>query len=195
MRTIALVVLACFLIGVCSCKEKSDANTAADSKLRSELYSFNVRDIDGKEVSFSAFKGKVLLIVNVASRCGYTKQYAGLEELYKKYKDSGFVVLGFPANNFGGQEPGSNAKIKEFCSTKFNVTFPMFEKISVKGEDIHPLYAYLTDKNRNAPYGGEIGWNFTKFLISRDGTTIHVFPSKVEPLAPELVSYIETAIR
>lgn len=185
----------CFLIGVCSCKEKDEANMPTKSTPQSKLYSFNVRDIDGNEVSLSAFKGKVILIVNVASKCGYTKQYAGLEELYRKYKDRGFVVLGFPANNFGRQEPGTSAEIKEFCTTKFNVTFPMFEKISVKGDDIHPLYSYLTDKNRNAPYGGEISWNFTKFLIGREGKTINVFPSNVAPLAPELSAIVEAAIR
>src|ERR1019366_3146657 len=112
----------------------------------------------------SAYQGKVVLIVNVASRCGFTPQYAGLEALYEKYKDRGFVILGFPANNFGGQEPGTNEEIKTFCSTKYNVTFPMYSKISVKGDDMAPLYQFLTDAT-----GSEIQWNFTKFLVDKDG--------------------------
>jgi glutathione peroxidase-family protein len=195
MRMAVLSAAVGLIIGVAYCGEKDMAKEMVHGEHQSELYSFTVRNIDGNEVSLSTFKGKVLLIVNVASKCGYTKQYARLEELYGKYKDRDFVVLGFPANNFGKQEPGSNAEIKEFCTTKFHVSFPMFAKISVKGDDIHPLYAYLTDKKRNAPYGGEIGWNFTKFVIGRDGKTVGVFPSNVEPNAPTLVSSIEATLK
>src|ERR1035438_2322006 len=138
----------------------------------SSIHEFTLNSIDGQPVSLAQFKGQVVLIVNVASRCGFTPQYAGLEALYEKYKDRGFVVLGFPANNFLWQEPGTNEEIKSFCSTKYNVTFPMYSKISVKGDDKAPLYQFLTDKGVNPNTGGEIKWNFTKFLVARDGTVI-----------------------
>jgi glutathione peroxidase len=153
-----------------------------------------MEDIDGESVSLSKYKGKVLLLVNVASECGYTGQYAGMQELYDKYKEKDFYVLGFPANNFGGQEPGTNEEIKAFCTKEFNVTFPMFNKISAKGEDIHPLYAYLTDEEANKPFGGPIEWNFNKFLIGRDGETIARFPSDTEPMDPELVTKVKEAL-
>jgi len=158
------------------------------------LYAFTVTDIDGKPVSLADYKGKVVLIVNVASKCGFTKQYAGLQTLYDRYKDRGFAVLGFPANNFGGQEPGTEEEIKAFCSTQFNVTFPMFAKISVAGSDIAPLYAWLTDETANAPHGGAIGWNFTKFLIGKDGRTLARFGSRVDPLDAKLIEQIEKAL-
>lgn len=141
------------------------------------------------------FKGKVVLIVNVASRCGFTPQYAGLEALYNKYKDKGFVVLGFPANNFLWQEPGTNEEIKAFCSTKYHVTFPIFAKVSVRGADKTPLYQFLTDKKANPSTGGEIRWNFTKFLADRNGKVIARFGSGVAPESPELISAIEEALR
>jgi glutathione peroxidase len=128
-----------------------------------------VKDIDGVEVKLKKYKGNVLLVVNTASQCGYTPQYESLEATYNKYKDKRFFVLGFPANNFGGQEPGTDVEIKEFCTSKYHVTFPMFAKISVKGTDQDPLYAYLTDLKINPVYGGVITWNFNKFLIDRKG--------------------------
>jgi glutathione peroxidase len=130
-----------------------------------------------------------VLIVNVASRCGFTPQYAGLEALYEKYKDRGFVILGFPANNFGGQEPGTNEEIKTFCSSKYNVTFPMYSKISVKGDDKAPLYQFLTAT------GGEIQWNFTKFLVDKNGKVVARFEPKVTPESPEVAEAIEKALR
>jgi glutathione peroxidase len=136
------------------------------------------------------YKGKVALVVNVASQCGYTPQYAGLESLYRKYKDQGFVILGFPANNFGAQEPGSNAEIKTFCSRNYSVDFPMFAKISVAGADKAPLYQYLTQTG-----GGEIKWNFTKFLVDRDGKVLRRFESGVEPESPELINAVESALK
>jgi glutathione peroxidase len=158
------------------------------------IHDFTLNSIDGQPVSLSQFKGKVVLIVNVASRCGYTPQYAGLEALYRKYKDRGFVVLGFPANNFMGQEPGTNEEIKEFCSRTYNVTFPMFAKISVKGSDKAPLYQFLTDKKANPSTGGEIGWNFTKFLAGKDGRVIARFNSSVKPDSAEVIQAIEAAL-
>jgi glutathione peroxidase len=156
----------------------------------SNVHEFTLNSIDGKPAPLSAYQGKVVLIVNVASRCGFTPQYAGLEALYEKYKDRGFVILGFPANNFGGQEPGTNEEIKTFCSTKYNVTFPMYSKISVKGEDKAPLYQFLTDAT-----GSEIQWNFTKFLVDKDGKVVARFEPKVTPESPDVAAAIEKALR
>lgn len=158
------------------------------------VYDFTLNSIDGRATPLSNFKGKVMLLVNVASRCGYTPQYAGLESLYEKYKDRGFVIVGIPANNFGGQEPGTNQEIKTFCTAKYHVTFPMMAKVSVKGSDITPLYAFLTDKNLHPDTGGDIGWNFTKFLVGPHGTVIARFDSKVEPESPEVTSAVEKAL-
>jgi len=140
----------------------------------SNIYDFTLPSIDGKPMPLSDFKGKVVLLVNVASRCGYTPQYSALESLYEKYKDQGFVIVGFPANNFGGQEPGSNEEIKTFCSRKYNVTFPLYGKVSVKGDDQTPLYQYLT-KQTDPSIMGEIKWNFTKFLVDRNGHVVQRF--------------------
>jgi glutathione peroxidase len=159
------------------------------------IHDFTLNSIDGQPTPLAQFKGKVVLIVNVASRCGFTPQYAGLEALYNKYKDRGFVVLGFPANNFLWQEPGTNEAIKAFCSTKYHVTFPMFAKVSVKGADKTPLYHFLTDKKANPSTGGAIGWNFTKFLADRNGKVIARFASKVAPESAELINAIEAALR
>jgi glutathione peroxidase len=155
---------------------------------------FSVKDIDGKDVDLSKYKGKVVLIVNVASKCGNTPQYAQLEEMHKKYADQGLVILGFPANEFGKQEPGTNAQIKEFCTSKYNVDFPMFSKIVVKGVGQDPLYQYLTGKDTNPKYAGDITWNFEKFLVSRDGQVVNRFKPKTKPDAPEVVTAIETEL-
>ena len=161
----------------------------------STIHEFTLNSIDGQPTPLAQFKGKAVLIVNVASRCGFTPQYAGLEALYQQYKDKGLVVLGFPANNFLWQEPGTNEEIKAFCSTKYRVTFPMFAKVSVKGGNQAPLYQFLTDKKANPSTGGAVGWNFTKFLADRNGKVIARFGSKVAPESPELVNAIEAALR
>ena len=161
----------------------------------STIHEFTLNSIDGQPTPLAQFKGKMVLIVNVASRCGFTPQYAGLEALYNKYKDRGLVVLGFPANNFLWQEPGTNEAIKAFCSTKYHVTFPMFAKVSVKGADTTPLYQFLTDKKANPSTGGAIGWNFTKFLADRNGKVIARFASKVAPESAELINAIEAALK
>jgi glutathione peroxidase-family protein len=158
------------------------------------VYDFTLNDIDGKPVKLEQFRGKVLLMVNVASKCGFTKQYAGLEKLYETYKDSGLVVLGFPANNFLRQEPGTNEEIKEFCTLTYGVSFPMFAKISVKGGDQHPLYRYLTAKETNPEFAGAISWNFSKFLIGRDGSIIARFGSRTAPDDEELIEAIRKAL-
>jgi glutathione peroxidase len=156
---------------------------------------FKMKSIEGKEVDLSQYKGKVVLFVNVASECGYTKQYAGLQKLYEKNKDAGLVIVGVPANEFGKQEPGSDKDIAEFCSSKFHVTFPMMSKVVVKGDGISPLYDYLTSKETNPKFAGPIGWNFEKFLVAKDGTVVGRFKSDVEPSAKELTSAIEAELK
>jgi len=156
------------------------------------LYDIPLKDIDGKPTSLKAYQGKVLLVVNVASKCGFTPQYAGLETLYKQFVDEGLVVLGFPCNDFGAQEPGSNEEIKTFCSDTYGVTFPMFDKLHVKGAEQHALYAALTGDG--SPYPGPVRWNFGKFLIDRDGTIAARFDSKVTPSDAELVAAAEAAL-
>jgi glutathione peroxidase len=160
----------------------------------SSVYDYSLPSIDGQLTSLSTYKGKVVLMVNVASKCGYTPQYSALESTYEKYKDHGFVILGFPANNFGAQEPGTNAEIKTFCSTKYNVSFPMFSKISVKGSDTAPLYQFLTEK-ANPAVVGEIKWNFTKFLVDRDGKVVQRFEPAVTPDSPEVLAAIEKLLK
>ncbi|NCA82026.1 MAG: glutathione peroxidase [Opitutae bacterium] len=159
------------------------------------IHDFTVKGIDGQSVNLSDYRGKVLLVVNVASKCGFTQQYAGLEKLYQAYADKGLVVLGFPANNFMGQEPGTEAEIKSFCTLTYGVTFPMFAKISVKGKDIHPLYAHLTDKKLHAESGGAISWNFNKFLIGRNGAVLARYGSRTTPEDQELVAAVEQALQ
>jgi glutathione peroxidase len=154
---------------------------------------FTVKDIDGKDYDLGQLKGKVVMIVNVASKCGLTKQYAGLQKLYDTYKDRGLVIVGFPANNFGGQEPGSEEEIKTFCSTKYKVTFPLMSKISVKGQDQHALYDLLTHKSPE-DFRGEIGWNFTKFLVDRNGQVFARFASKTTPEDEQLVAAVDKAL-
>jgi glutathione peroxidase len=154
----------------------------------STVYDFTLNGINGKPAPLAAYKGKVLLLVNVASKCGYTPQYTGLESLYRKYKDKGLVVVGFPANNFGGQEPGTDEEIKEFCTRKYDVSFPMYSKISVKGDDAAPLYKFLQEK------AGNVNWNFNKFLIDKNGNVVKRFDSKVAPESPELIAAIENTL-
>ena len=156
------------------------------------IYDIPLKDIDGNSTSLKPYQGKVMLIVNVASKCGFTPQYAALEALYQKYKDQGLVVLGFPCNQFAHQESGTDAEIKQFCSSKYNVTFPMFDKIEVNGPNRHPLYAQLAGKE--SPFPGNIGWNFTKFLVGRDGKILKRFNSPVKPDSAEVTQAIEGAL-
>ncbi|MBW7887619.1 MAG: glutathione peroxidase [Bacteroidetes bacterium] len=153
-----------------------------------QFYSFTMKTIDGKEKPLAEYKGKVVMLVNVASFCGYTPQYKQLEAVYEKYKEKGFVIAGFPANEFGSQEPGSDGEIASFCERNYGVTFDMFSKIIVKGEGIHPLYKYLTSETK---FPGEIGWNFTKFLVDKNGTVAARYQSSVKPDANEVISKIE----
>src|SRR5258706_12079489 len=160
----------------------------------SGIYTFTLNSIDGKPAPLANYKGKVVLVVNVASQCGYTPQYSALEATYEKYKDQGFVILGFPANNFGGQEPGTNEEIKTFCSRKYSVTFPLYGKVSVKGDDQTPLYRYLT-KQTDPSIAGEIKWNFTKFLVDRNGRVVQRFESAVTPDSKDVVSAVEKQLK
>ncbi len=160
----------------------------------SGLYNFTLNSIDGKPAPLAQYKGKVVMIVNVASQCGYTPQYSALEAIYEKYKDQGFVILGFPANNFGAQEPGTNEEIKTFCTRKYSVSFPMYSKISVKGDDQAPLYGYLT-KDTGAGISGDIKWNFTKFLVDRNGNVVQRFEPAVTPDSKEVTSAIEKQLK
>lgn len=153
------------------------------------IYDFKVPSLDGKEINFADFKGKKLLIVNTASECGYTPQYADLQKLHEKYPEN-LVIVGFPANNFGGQEPGSNDEIKSFCQKNYGVTFPMAGKVSVKGKDIHPLFKYLTQEAKKIGVDEPIKWNFTKFLVDENGKLVGVYDSKVNPLDDDITKHL-----
>jgi len=195
MHKISIILLAGLLvIGIITVFASSRKNDPLPLKEKS-VHDFRVQNIDGAEVKLGDYAGQVLLIVNVASKCGFTSQYAGLQELYTKYKDQGLVILGFPANNFLGQEPGTNAEIKQFCSANYQVTFPMFAKISVKGDDQAPLYRFLTEKTTNPQFSGDISWNFNKFLIGRDGAILDRFGSRDKPESEKVVQAIEKALK
>ena len=167
------------------------AGPRKEARSVSPLMNRTMKLLDGKSVKLADYQGKVVMIVNTASKCGNTPQYAGLEELYNKYKDRGFVILGFPANNFFRQEPGTDAQIKEFCTKNYGVTFPMFSKISVKGKDQDPLYKFLTDKTTDPQFGGDIDWNFAKFLVNRNGQLVARFKAGHKPTEQDVVDAIE----
>ncbi len=155
------------------------------------IYQFKVEDINGENFNFSSLKGQKVIIVNTASKCGFTPQYEGLQELYNKYSEKGLVIIGFPANNFLKQEPGSNDEISNFCQKNYGVTFPMMSKIDVKGKNIHPVYKYLTDKNKNGYKDSKVSWNFQKYLINEEGYIEKVISPKTKPLSKEIVNWIE----
>jgi glutathione peroxidase len=181
VRKLFLILALCVAAGVMPAQQKT-------------IYDFTMKSIDGQPVSLNSFHGKVVLLVNVASKCGFTPQYAGLEAVYEKYKDRGLVIVGVPANNFMQQEPGTNEEIKKFCSNKYNVTFPMMAKVSVLGDDKAPLYQFLTDKSTNPTIGGDIKWNFTKFLFDRNGNPVARFEPAVKPDSPEVTAAIESTL-
>lgn len=187
MKKLIIIASIFLIVNLISASDKSLKTN--EGKNMESVYEFSVKDINGKDVSLSDFKGKVLLIVNVASKCGYTRQYSGLQKIYDKYKEQGFEILAFPCNDFGGQEPGTNEEIAEFCSTNFNVTFPLFDKIKVLGEDKNPLYKMLT--NNSNVEKGDINWNFEKFLISKEGEVIARYKSSVEPESDAVAKAIE----
>ncbi|SFT55908.1 glutathione peroxidase [Algoriphagus locisalis] len=190
-----LVFLGCLILLVTayaisnSHASKSKNPSKTKNTMAKSFYDFTMKDLDGKEVDFSSFKGKKIMVVNVASKCGYTPQYEALQKLYSENSDK-LVILGFPANNFGGQEPGSSEEIKSFCSENYGVTFPMFEKVSVKGFDKHPIYRWLSDAEQNGWNNEEPSWNFCKYMIDEKGELIKFFPSKVDPLDQEILAII-----
>jgi glutathione peroxidase len=192
------LILSVFVLSICALLSLGfygESSAAANDSKDKPFYNFKMKDIDGKDVKLKKYKGKVLLVVNTASKCGYTPQYEGLQAIYDKYRARGFYVLGFPANNFGGQEPGTESEIKEFCTTKYKVTFPMFAKISVKGDDQDGLYKFLTNKETNPEFGGDITWNFNKFLIDRKGNIVARFTSKDKPDGEAVMNAIEKYLK
>lgn len=191
MKKISLLIA---ILILSSCQNQAQNNIKAmesQTPLKKQtIYQFKVTDLYGKEFDFSTLKGKKLLIVNTASECGLTPQYKDLEAIYKKYKDNNFVIIGFPANNFGSQEPGSNEQIAKFCQMNYGVTFPMMSKISVKGKDIHEVYQFLTQKNKNGLQDSQVEWNFQKYLINEEGELIKVLSPRVLPTDTEIVGWI-----
>ena len=167
---------------------------AAEAPAKNVL-DFNLKSISGQETALSQFRGKVLLLVNTASKCGFTPQFKALEEVYKRFNDQGLVILGFPANNFLWQEPGTDKEIAEFCLINYGVSFPMFSKISVRGKNIHPLYRFLVEKETNPGFAGKIAWNFTKFLVDRQGNIVARFEPKIVPDDPAVIAAIEKALQ
>ena len=184
VKQIAVILIVILTLGL-------SKNLQAGETNMSDIYHFKMKTIDGQDKSLSDYQGKALLVVNTASKCGFTPQYKSLQALYEKYHDRGFEVLGFPANNFMGQEPGSNEEIKEFCSLKFHTTFPMFSKISVKGKDIDPLYQYLT---KESGFDGDISWNFNKFLVDADGKVVARYGSTTDPLSDKVTKDLESIL-
>ena len=183
-KLISIIFIAFIAIGTLSAQE-------AKKKMDSPIYNFTMKTIEGKDKSLADYKGKVVMVVNTASFCGNTPQYKQLEDIYKKYKDKGFVIIGFPANNFGKQEPGNDSDIKTFCEKNYGVTFDMFSKISVKGDDIHPLYKYLTTESG---FNGDIDWNFVKFLVDKNGNVVARFKVKMKPDEKEIIAKIDELI-
>lgn len=189
---IAVSTVALLLVKAAGANE--GANGVGKGRAKS-VYDFTLKDSKGRDVKLEEFRGRVVMLVNVASKCGYTPQYEGLQKIYERYKDRGFTVLGFPANNFGAQEPGTNEEIQEFCRINYGVTFPIFAKISVKGDDRHPLYKYLTERETNPDFAGQIKWNFNKFLVGRDGRILARFDSADKPEDARVTQAIEAALK
>ena len=181
MRKLILILMLCVACASLSAEPKS-------------IYDFTIKTIDGEKISLKTYHGKVVLLVNVASKCGFTPQYTALEAVYEKYKDRGLVIVGIPANNFAQQEPGTNEEIKKFCSSKYMVTFPMMSKVSVLGDDKTPLYVFLTGKDTDPKFAGDIKWNFTKFLFDRNGNPVARFEPATKPDSPEVTAAIESAL-
>lgn len=190
MKTLILTALlsGVLMVSGCCCPSKDKEKPVND------LYDIEVQTIAGETIKLDRYRGRPLLIVNTASKCGFTGQYEGLQKLYETYQEKGFLILGFPSNDFLRQEPGSNEDIASFCTINYGVSFPMFSKIAVKGKDAHPLYRYLTDKTSNPEFGGKISWNFNKFLISREGRVINRFGSRTKPMDKDVINAIEKAL-
>ena len=189
MKKLFLIVSATFLFWSCQGQNKQAKTNSTMPK--QTIYQFKVEDLSGKTFDFASLKGKKIMIVNTASKCGLTPQYKELEAIYKEYSSKGFVIVGFPANNFAGQEPGSNAEIATFCQQNYGVTFPMMDKVSVKGADMCAVYQFLTQKSKNGLEDSEVGWNFQKYLLNEKGELEKVISSRTSPTDPEIVNWIK----
>jgi len=189
----SLILILALSLGLVGCKGQTQNKNTSTTKTmeKQNIYQFKVEDLSGKTFDFATLKGKKILVVNTASKCGLTPQYKDLEKIYKEYKDKGFVIVGFPANNFGHQEPGTNAEIESFCEMNYGVTFPMMSKISVKGSDIHPIYQFLTQKAKNGVQDSDVQWNFQKYLINEKGELAKVISPEVLPTDPSIISWIK----
>ena len=190
-----MLMLVCAFVLLFSCQNHAQTKTAKPAKEKTmapqNIYQFKIKDLYGEEFDFASLKGKKIMIVNTASKCGLTPQYKDLETLYKEYKDKGLVIIGFPANNFASQEPGTNEEIAQFCEMNYGVTFPMMEKISVKGDDMAPIYEYLTQKGKNGVQDSEVEWNFQKYLINESGQLEKVIDPQTLPTDPEIINWIK----
>jgi glutathione peroxidase len=193
-RILTLLFVAAASLSLLAANEPTQTDKPQEKGVAPVL-DFTMKSLDGKSVNLSQYQGKVLLIVNTASKCGFTPQYKELEAVYSKYKDQGFMILGFPANDYGGQEPGSDADIKTFCTENYGVTFDMFSKVHVKGDEKAPLFHFLTDEKTDAKFPGEIKWNFEKFLISKDGQIVSRFRSAVKPSSDEMNTAIQAELK
>ncbi|ESU28656.1 putative glutathione peroxidase [Flavobacterium limnosediminis JC2902] len=193
MKNLIIAIALVFIAGCQGQNQNKKTMETAENKqtVKQSIYQFKVKDIEGKEFDFATLKGKKVMVVNTASECGLTPQYEQLQKVYSEYKDKDFVIIGFPANNFGAQEPGSNQEIKAFCTKNYGVTFPMMEKISVKGEDMHPIYHFLTEKSKNGLEDSHVEWNFQKFLINENGELENVISPRVLPNDKEIIDWIK----
>ena len=192
MKTLVAAVCSSLLFVNCQSQHKQQPNPTTKSMEKQSIHQFKVEDLSGKTFDFNTLKGKKILVVNTASKCGLTPQYKELEALYKKYKNQNFVIIGFPANNFGQQEPGTNAEISTFCEMNYGVTFPMMSKISVKGGDMHPLYQFLTQKSKNGLRDSEVEWNFQKYLINEKGELEQVLSPQTLPSDASITKWIQS---
>lgn len=187
-----ILYFACVIFALASGKAAAQQSKTDKTRTMQTIYNYKVTDLSGKEFDFSSLKGKKILVVNTASKCGLTPQYEQLEKIYEEYKSKGLVIIGFPANNFAAQEPGTNQEIAEFCQRNYGVSFPMMEKISVKGGDIHPIYEFLTQKSKNGVQDSEVEWNFQKYLIDEKGHLEKVISPKTLPTDPEIINWIKS---
>ena len=192
MKTSFLIIFSCFMLLSCQNQAQTKKEIATtQTTMKQSIYTFKVEDLEGKEFDFASLKGKKIMVVNTASKCGLTPQYKDLQALYDEYKDKGLVIIGFPANDFMKQEPGTNEEIGAFCQKNYGVTFPMMSKISVKGKEMHPLYQFLTQKSQNGLQDSDVEWNFQKYLINEQGQLEKVISPKTSPDAPEIIEWIE----
>ncbi|UPQ79050.1 glutathione peroxidase [Flavobacterium azooxidireducens] len=191
MKSSFLIIFSCFMLMSCQNQAQTKKeNTATETTMKQSIYTFKVEDLEGKEFDFASLKGKKIMVVNTASKCGLTPQYKDLQALYEEYKDKGLVIIGFPANDFMSQEPGTNEEIGAFCEKNYGVTFPMMSKISVKGKEMHPIYQFLTQKAQNGLQDSEVGWNFQKYLLNEKGELEKVISPRTSPKDQEILDWL-----